>query len=588
MKNLYQETQDIQFQIEHCIPWEKVVPLTERGFADAEEYKKSQDARYENAPTNTEEALEFYKVVYESFGEIIAETLLPNSQAIDHEGARLKDGKVSHPQPMVDYINTLRETGLLAYAHQRQYGGYRLGFAARQAIMEMTYSADVAMGIIMGYFNMAEVIEKFGSDQMKADYLPRFAQGKILGAMALTEPNYGSDLSRIKTKAVDNGDGTFSITGTKRFITQGCGFEDAPAAIFTIARSKESSGAKGISFFLVETKDVSVERLEEKIGLHGSATCELVYDNSRGVLIGEEGRGLTKYAIALMNGARLGISNQSLGVGQAALRAARKYASERVQFGDTIDKLPAIRRILEESEARIQASRALIYRTATIVDLYEGNLMKLEEEGLDERQIRKHADIATWDKLAKILTPTSKLTSSEFAQKVASDAVQVHGGVGYTEEFEIAKLYRDARISTIYEGTSQLQAVAIIGGVVEGVSDSSILNGYMGEELAKVTNQDVNNKITEHWNQLKDNVALYKSLGKDEKASAAWDISWHWCYVFTLLLLAQQTEIAQSKNLGDLAEEKTQVLKTYLQIADREIAACTTQIKNMAEEAASA
>lgn len=580
MANIYEETEDISFQIEHCIDWNQVIPLRERNFIDAKEYEKTKDSRLEMAPSNTEEAMENYKTILSAIGDIISEELLPYTQKIDSQGLTLKDGKVIFPEPMIKFIDTLRDSGLLPFAHQRKYGGYNLPFVARQPIMEMIYSADIATGIVTAYFNMAEVIEKFGSKEMQDMYLPLFGEGKILGAMALTEPNYGSDLSQIQTKAVKNEDGTFSLTGTKRFITQGCGFGEYPAAIFTVARSKNAAGAKGISFFLVETKDVEISRLEEKIGLHGSATCELVYEGSKGLLIGEEGYGLIKYAIALMNGARLTIACQSLGVAQAALNKAKKYASERIQFGTEIEKLPPVKRLLDESEAKVQASRALIYHTSVIVDYYEGNLVKKQSEGLSEKEVNKDPEVMKWDKLAKIFTPTSKLTASEFALQVASDAVQVHGGVGYTEEFEIAKIYRDARISTIYEGTSQLQSVAIIGGVVEGVSETSIVSKYVTEQLQNIRDEKVKAKLEEHWNLLKENVPKYKILEKSIRSAAAWDISWHWCYFITELLMAQQVAIVSQKGLTDLVKKKSEILKTYMMIADRQISACNTQIEN--------
>ena len=585
MANSYEDTKDIQFQIEHCIDWEAVIPLTEQDFADGKKFKETNEPALEYAPNNTEEAMDGYRTIYEAFGQIVADELKTHTQTMDQKGLKLEKGKVTFPEEQTKFFDTLRDAGLLAYAHERKYGGSNLGFAARMPLAEMTYGADIGTGIIQGYFNMAEVISGFASEEIKNEYLPRFGKSKIIGAMALTEPNYGSDLSQIQTKAVEVSPGVFEITGTKRFITQGCGFgEDVPAAIFTIARSTSGAGARGISFFLVETKDVEVARLEDKMGLHASATCELVYDKSKGLLIGEEGKGLVKYAIALMNGARLGIACQSLGVAQAALEQAVKYASERVQFGDTINKLPAVKRLLAESDARVQVSRALVYRTSMVVDMLDGLTVKMEKSGKSEREIRKDPEVMKWDKLAKILTPTAKLTTSEFAIKVAYDGVQVHGGVGYTEEFEIAKIYRDARISTIYEGTSQLQSVAIIGGVVEGVSENSVLYKYMSEETAKIKDGVMKSRVEQHWNELISSVAKYKELDKDTRASAAWDISWHWCFVFTEMLLAQQTDIAREKGLNDFIPMKEAALKTYNHIADREIAGFVRQIENFASE----
>ena len=583
MANFYDDNTDLIFQIEHMADWETLLPMVERDFMDAKEYKESGDANLEFAPSNVQEALDSYREIYNAYGTIVGDELAPHVAAMDKEGLSFNQGKVDFPDAQKKFVKTLADAGLLGYSIDRAYGGLGLGMLAAMPMAEISARADAGTGIIVGYFNMAEVINRFGDEEMKKEYMPRFARGEYLGAMALTEPNYGSDLSQITTKAIKNDDGTYSITGTKRFITQGCGFgEDVKAAIFTIARSTDAAGARGVSFFLVESDDVEVSRLEDKMGLHISATCELVYENAKGRLIGEEGKGLMKYAMAMMNGARLGIACQSLGIAQAAYEQARKYASERVQFGTEIENIPAVARLLDESEARVQASRALVYRAADAVDRYDSLVFRKEAEGKDDRSIRKDPEVAKWDKLAKIMTPLSKLTASEFCCTVAYDAVQVHGGVGYTEEFEIARIYRDARITTIYEGTSQLQVVAAIGGVIEGVTDNSTLNKYMGERLATLSDAAVKERIGAHWNELKESVELYKKLSKEEKEKTAWDVVWHFSYTFTELLLAEQAEVARRKGL-ELLADKERVLKNYMLIAARNIAACKAQVVGVAQ-----
>lgn len=581
MNDFYTDNPDLQFQTKHTVNWDKIVPARENDYRDAKEYERNQDPALEYSPTNLEETLAIYEEVFQTFGTLTARELAPYAGEMDREGLTLADGRVAVPAAMEKFIGHLRDAGLLGYGLARKYGGLHLSMTAQMPITEMLARADASTGIVVTYFNMGEVVERFGSQELKDEYMQRFAAGKLLGAMALTEPDYGSDLTQIRTKATATGDGWYEITGTKRFITQACGFgEDVRAAIYTIARVNDVPGARGISFFLVEDKDVEISRLEDKMGLHTSATCEVVYDRSRARLIGEEGKGLSRYAMAMMNGARLGIASQSLGIAQAALSEAQKYAGQRVQFGVAIQEIPAVRRMLDESDGRVQAARALIYDAAQAVDYYDTRSQILSNEGVDERAIRKDEYIARWEKIARLLTPAAKLLASEFCCKVAYDAVQIHGGVGYTEEFPIAKIYRDARITTIYEGASQLQVVAMIGAIVEGVGEKSILNAHVNSRLEELQPSDTRESIADHWQTLRDSVNLTRDLPRPERDALAWDIAWHFSYMYAGLLLALQEQSARELDHPHSAAKST-ACRNFLLLADREIQSCRTQVKNI-------
>jgi 3-(methylthio)propanoyl-CoA dehydrogenase len=580
MANFYESNPDMQFNTDHWIEWDGFVPQMESGFSDAKKFTETKDARYEFAPTTTEEALTNYKAVFEAYAQIIDGELYPHLREIDNPGMQYKDGKVTAPAAQVKFIDTLREAQILTFSVSRDYGGQNFGLAARMPITEMVARADIGTQIIISYFNMSEMIEFYGSDEMKKKYLPLFAEGKMLGAMALTEPNIGSDLTNAATKATKKEDGSFVINGTKIFITQGGGFGEAKAAIFTIARSLDKKGAFGLSFFLVESDDIHVSRIEEKVGLHSSATCEILYENSKAQLIGDEGAGLVKYAINMMNGARIGIACQSLGIAEAAYREAEKYAEGRIQFGVPIIQLTAVKRMLDESEARVHGARALIYKASEMVDRYFGNVKALTEKGEDEKTIRKSELVARWDKLAKILTPLAKFTASEFACKVAYDAMQVHGGVGYTEEYPIAKIFRDARITTIYEGTTQLQVLAIIGGVVEGVNPTSHLSQYFHELLGGVAEEKYKKVIAGYWTELGELTSIYKEQEKPVKEHIALELCWHLAYAIMAVFLAKQLQIAKTAG-HDIVTEKERALNSLLLLADAQIAGGRATIARM-------
>jgi len=337
--------------------------------------------------------------------------------------------------------------------------------------VELVSRADASLMNIFGLQDIGQTVREFAGEEVQDRFLPRFASGEATGAMILTEPDAGSDLQAVKLRAHVDADGTWRLNGVKRFITNG----NAELSL-VLARSEEGTqDGRGLSMFLYERDEtVQIRRIEEKMGIHGSPTCEMVFRNSPAILIGKRKFGLIRYVMALMNGARLGIGCQSVGLSEAAYREALKYARERQQFGKPIDQFPAVYEMLSWMQTRILASRALLYETARFVDVYKALEEKEKKQPLSPEE---REEMKKYRRLADLFTPLLKGISSEYCNQIAYDAVQIHGGTGFMKDFPVERLYRDARITTIYEGTTQLQVVAAIRGVTSGVA-SSILDEY--------------------------------------------------------------------------------------------------------------
>jgi len=489
--NYFTNNPDLQLQFESIIDWEEIVTAYEDGFTDAEEYKKTGNDKLSLAPASLQEAIDYYKATLDSVGEIIGNELAPRAAEIDKIGLKYDNGKVTFPAPMQEAFKAVKDAGLLPYGIGRKYGGLGMPATAQALAMEMVSRGDGAFGIAAGCFNLAETIEKYGSKEQIDKYVPLMAEGTLCGAMALTEPDYGSDLPNLQTKAVKDANGQWRITGTKRFITHACGFADIPSVILTLARTgSPTGGARGLSFFIVKTQDVFIASIEKKMGLHSSPTCEVVYENSPAELIGVEGYGLVKYSMGMMNTARLSIAAQSTGIASAAYFEAKKYASERKQFGKFIQDIPGVKKMLTHMDREIAAMRSILLEASRSVDLYLWREEHLKHRAVDEKEIKKDEQIKFWEKLANLFTPLSKYYISEMANRIADNALQIHGGSGYTEDYAVSKIYRDARITNIYEGTTQLQIVACIGGVVSGMSPTGFLRAYLDKETSKFAATD--------------------------------------------------------------------------------------------------
>ncbi|APH42895.1 Acyl-CoA dehydrogenase [Leptospira interrogans serovar Copenhageni/Icterohaemorrhagiae] len=549
ISNYFQDNEDLKLVFNQLIDWKEIIHAYEHKFEDAEEYKKTGNERLAYAPSNVEEAIEYYKSVLESLGEIMGEFVAPRSKEMDQIGLKYENGKVIFPKAQEECYNTLRDAGLMPVSLSRKYGGMGLPATVQSFMMEVAARADAAFCLSYGNINIVEIMERYASSEMCEKWIPENSAGKYSAAMALTEPNYGSDLPNVQTRATQDANGIWRINGAKRFITHACGYINAPSVILTLARTgSPESGARGLSFFLVKGSDVHIAGVEHKLGLHCSPTCEVVFDNSPGELIGKTGYGLVKYSMGMMNAARLTIATQSLGIATAAYYEAKKYASERIQFGKPIEQIPAVRKILDRMEREILATRVLIAETGKAIDLYhwpKEHLIKIE--GKSEKEVNQNESIRRWEKLADLFTPLSKYYASEGCVAIASDALQIHGGSGYTEDYDVARIYRDSRITTIYEGTTQLQIVAAIGGVVSGMSPTGQLRQYSEMELSKFSASEDLKKV---WKDLDTSIGLYKSIHNgDLRDSLAFEVVEIAARFLCGLLLEKSLKVLNGKEL---------------------------------------
>ena len=454
MANFYTDNEDIKFHLGHPL-MEKIVALKERNYTEAQQY--------DNAPRDFEDAFDNYDKVLEIVGEICGDVVAVNAESVDAEGPQVVDGHVKYAAGTQQNIDVINQAGLNGISLPRKYNG--LNFPITPFIMaaEIVARADAGLQNIWGLQDCAETINEFASDEQKAKYLPRVCAGETC-AMDLTEPDAGSDLQAVQLKATYNeADGQWYLNGVKRFITNGDGHIS-----LVLARSEAGTNdGRGLSMFIYDRNSnaVTVRRIENKLGIKGSPTCELVFKNAPAELVGERKMGLIKYVMALMNAARLGIGAQSVGIAEAAYREGLKYAQERKQFGKAIIEFPAIYEMLSNMEAKLHGIRSVLYETARFVDMYKAYTHIANERTLNKEE---REEMKKYQKLADIFTPLLKLFSSEYANEIAYDALQIHGGSGFMKDYPIERLVRDARITNIYEGTSQLQVVAAIRGVTTG------------------------------------------------------------------------------------------------------------------------
>jgi len=442
----------------------KIVALKERNFSESE--------KYDYAPINHEDAIDTYEKILEIVGEICADTISKNAEGVDVEGPHIENNKVVYAKGTTADYKALYEAGLIGMSLPRKYEGLNFPLLPYVMAAEMVARADAGFANIWGLQDCAETIYEFGSEEQREKYLPRFNRDGATAAMVLTEPDAGSDLQSVKLKATFNEeDKKWYLNGVKRFITNG----DADISL-VLARSEEgTTDARGLSMFIYDRNDhaVQVRHLEKKLGIKGSPTCELVFKNAPAELVGKERFGLIKYVMALMNSARLGVGAQSVGIADAAYREALKYAEERAQFGKVIINFPAVYEMITNMKVRIDALRSLLYETTRFVDV-----TKVYEDVMQERSLEKEErmEMKGYAKLANVFTPLLKLMASEACNVIAYDSLQIHGGTGFMKDFPIERIYRDARITSIYEGTTQLQAVAAIKGVTTGVFLEQIKN----------------------------------------------------------------------------------------------------------------
>lgn len=472
MANFFLDNKDLQYHLSHPL-MKRIIELKERNFADANVY--------DYAPQDADDALDSYRRVLEIVGDVCGEVIAANAESVDHEGPRVVNDHVEYASGTVRNLEALTEAGLGGMTLPRKYNGLNMPVTCFAMANEMVARADAGFENIWGLQDCAETINEFASEEIKARFLPRVSAGKTC-AMDLTEPDAGSDLGAVMLKASwDEAAGVWRLNGCKRFITNGDG-----DISLVLARTEEGTkDARGLSMLIYDKRDggVKVRRIENKLGIKGSPTCELVFNNAPAVLVGDRKMGLIKYVMSLMNAARLGIAAQSTGLCEAAYREALKYAGEREQFGKPIIKFAAVAEMLKNMEAKTLASRAMLYETARFVDIYK-QLTHISHDRSLEAEERQ--EMKFYNRLADGFTPLAKMFASEYANEVAYDSIQIHGGSGYMKDYACERLYRDARIMNIYEGTTQLQVVAAINHVTKGTYLEQIMR-YEAEERTEAT-----------------------------------------------------------------------------------------------------
>jgi len=532
MPNFFTDNDDILFLFHH-MDLAELARVQERGFAEGragatapgqhpkagaedtaqEQWHKEQCHTCDYAPVDEADAIDNYRRILEIVGDVAGNTIAPRAEQIDAEGNTLnEDGTVTLHPLVQDNLRRLAQADLMGFTLPRKYGGLNCPNLIYSMAIEIVSRADASLMNIFGLQGIAETINAFADDAVKDEYLPRFARGEVTGAMVLTEPDAGSDLQAVRLRAIEE-NGQWYLRGVKRFITNGCG-----EILLTLARSEaDIADGRGLSLFLSERSNrIRVRHLEHKLGIHGSPTCELVYDDAPAKLIGQRQRGLITYVMALMNGARVGIAGQSLGIAEAAYRLARTYANSRKQFGGPIERLPAVADMITEMKIAIEAARALTYETSRVCDIENNNTMVLEfSPPADKDELKARKELArTLKRLNGMLTPMSKYYASEMCNRVADMGLQVLGGSGYMRDYPAERYLRDARITNIYEGTSQLQIVAAVRGVCSGAFEKRVLE-FEERNYADPVLAELKQKLVEGRMHVLNSIAFVKSQSTD-------------------------------------------------------------------------
>ncbi|MDZ7619527.1 MAG: acyl-CoA dehydrogenase family protein [Patescibacteria group bacterium] len=520
MANYFTDNEDIRFLFDH-------IDLRELARLQEDDFTRDRGGEGSYAPDDADDAVDSYRRVLDIVGQIAGDMIAPNAEQVDREGNALNsDGTVTLHPLVLENLKRLSQADMMGFTLPRKYGGLNCPSLVYTMANEMVSRADTSLMNLFGLQGIAETIHAFADDELKDQVLPRFAYGEVTGAMVLTEPDAGSDLQAVRLRAYQDAEGNWKLNGVKRFITNGCG-----EILLVLARSEaDISDGRGLSLFYAERSErVKVRHLEDKMGIHGSPTCEMVFDDMPAKLVGERQRGLITYVMALMNGARVGIAAQSLGVAEAACRLARTYAHTRQQFGGPIERLPAVAELVTDMRIDVEAGRALAYETARVCDLENNNLRVLEwGENLsaDEKRDRKKLS-RELKRVNGMLTPMAKYYCSEMCIRVSTNAIQVLGGSGYMKDYAAERYLRDSRITTIYEGTSQLQVVAAEKGVGSGVfanwAEPREAKQYADPDLASMRDQliEARGKITAAVQFAKSKGGAYMELSGRKLVDAA-------------------------------------------------------------------
>ena len=556
MPNYYKDHPEIGFHLNHPL-MKRIVELKERNFADKD--------KYDDAPVNYEDAIENYKHILDITGDIAANIIEPNAEAVDQEGPHLIDNRMHYASKTYENLEATRKAGLWGVSMPRQYGGLNLPNVVFSMLSEMISSADAGFQNIWSLQSCIDTLYEFGTDEQRAKYIPRISNGETM-SMDLTEPDAGSDLQRVMLKATfDEKENCWRLNGVKRFITNG----DSDLHL-VLARSEEGTrDGRGLSMFIYDKRDggVDVRHIENKLGIHGSPTCELVYKNAKAELCGSTRMGLIKYVMALMNGARLGIAAQSVGVANEAYFEGLNYAKERSQFGKKIITFPAVYDMLSRMKAKLDAGRSLLYQTARYVDIYKA----LEDIARDQKLTpEERQEMKKYTRLADAFTPLSKGINSEYANQNAYDAISIHGGSGFIMEYKSQRLFRDARIFSIYEGTTQLQVVAAVRYITNGT--------YLN-----ITKEMLEGEVSEEMKPLKQRIArlidLYEEALEKVKADDnqdEQDFLARRLYNMTAVIIQSLLLIEDASKASDLFAKSANVL---VRMAEEEVTSSSAYIK---------
>ncbi|MQO01523.1 acyl-CoA dehydrogenase family protein [Segatella copri] len=560
MANYYSDHPEIEFHLNHPL-MKRVVDLKERNYAEKDQF--------EDAPVNYEDAIENYKRLLDITGDVAANIIEPNSEDVDLEGPHLENGRMIYASKTFENLDATRKAGLWGLSMPRRYGGLNLPNAIFSMASEIIAAADAGFQNIWSLQSCIDTLYEFGSEEQRQKYIPRICAGETM-SMDLTEPDAGSDLQRVMLKATQDEDGTWRLNGVKRFITNG----DSDIHL-VLARSEEGTkDGRGLSMFIYDKRDggVTVRHIEHKLGIHGSPTCELVYKNAKAELCGNTRLGLIKYVMALMNGARLGIAAQSVGVEQEAYNEGLAYAKERAQFGEKIINFPAVYDMLSRMKAKLDAGRSLLYCCARYVDIYKA----LEDIARDTKLTpEERQEMKKYTRLADAFTPLAKGMNSEYANQNAYDAISIHGGSGFIMEYKCQRLFRDARIFSIYEGTTQLQVVAAIRYITNGT--------YLS-----IFKEMLENEVSEDLKPLKERVAklveLYEAaINKVKEANdqAVHDFLARRLYNMTGDIVMSLLILDDATKAPEMFQKSANV---YVRMAEEEVLGHSTYIQNFKAE----
>lgn len=560
MANYYTDHPEIEFHLNHPL-MKRVVDLKERNYVEKDQF--------EDAPVNYEDAIENYKRLLDITGDVAANIIEPNSEDVDLEGPHLENGRMIYASKTFENLDATRKAGLWGLSMPRRYGGLNLPNAIFSMASEIIAAADAGFQNIWSLQSCIDTLYEFGSEEQRQKYIPRICAGETM-SMDLTEPDAGSDLQRVMLKATQDEDGTWRLNGVKRFITNG----DSDIHL-VLARSEEGTkDGRGLSMFIYDKRDggVTVRHIEHKLGIHGSPTCELVYKNAKAELCGNTRLGLIKYVMALMNGARLGIAAQSVGVEQEAYNEGLAYAKERAQFGEKIINFPAVYDMLSRMKAKLDAGRSLLYCCARYVDIYKA----LEDIARDTKLTpEERQEMKKYTRLADAFTPLAKGMNSEYANQNAYDAISIHGGSGFIMEYKCQRLFRDARIFSIYEGTTQLQVVAAIRYITNGT--------YLS-----IIKEMLENEVSDDLKPLKERVAklvnLYEAaINKVKEANdqAVHDFLARRLYNMTGDIVMSLLILDDATKAPELFQKSANV---YVRMAEEEVLGHSAYIQNFKAE----